>query len=105
MGQEHADLILLNYKSIDIQWNPIKPVTLGLDRVKGGEKNQREEMQRAKGGGRFNGTLGLRLENLVFILAFFFKCWPGWTSSIQSVSDFGNRNQTKLEIFYDFLIG
>jgi hypothetical protein len=52
LGQKHADLISLNYKSTDIKWHPIKPVTLGLHRVKGWEKNQRGEMQRVKGGER-----------------------------------------------------
>ena len=60
--------------------HPIKPVTLGLQRVKGGEKNKKWEMQKVKGGERYaeskgsgggvNVTLGL--ENILFIIAFFF---------------------------------
>jgi len=43
-----------------------------MQRVQGGErcKEQRD-------GGRLNATLGLGLENILFILVFFFKCWPG----------------------------
>jgi len=40
------------------------------------ESKGRGEMQRVKEGGQLNVTLGLRLENILFILAFFFKCWP-----------------------------
>jgi hypothetical protein len=29
---------------------------------------------------------------------------PVWFGSVQSVSDFGNRNRTEPEFFYDFLI-
>jgi hypothetical protein len=43
----------LEYPSITLCMHPIKPVTLGLQRVKGREKNQREEMQRVKGGERY----------------------------------------------------
>jgi hypothetical protein len=48
------------------------------------------------------------LENNVFILVFFFKCWlvePVRFGSVQSVLDFRNRNRTEPEIFCDFLIG
>jgi hypothetical protein len=52
-----------------------------LQRVKGGEKNQREkmqregrDMQRAKGGGWGGLNVTLGLENVIFILVFF-KCW------------------------------
>jgi hypothetical protein len=85
---------------------------------KGGEENQSkaESKMRVKGErcreGRGRGqrrlmadTLGL--ENNVFIL-FFFKCWlvePVRFDSVQSVSNFRNRNQTEPESFCDFLIG
>jgi hypothetical protein len=35
------------------------------------ESTRRGEMQRAKGWGQLNATLGLGLENIIFILAFF----------------------------------
>jgi len=68
-----------------------------------------KETQGAKGeGGRLsleNATLGLGLQkNILFILVFF-KYWPGWIGSVQSISDFENRNRTKPEFFCDFLIG
>jgi len=53
-----------------------------------------------------NVTLGL--ENIPFIVVFFFKCWmvePVRFGSVQSVLDFRNRNRTEPEFFYDFLIG
>jgi hypothetical protein len=66
-------------------------------------------MQRAKGGGAGLATecyfrFSVR-KNILFILVFFFKCWHGLTGSVQSVSDFRNRNQTEPELFCDFLIG
>ena len=51
-------------------------------------------------------TLGL--ENNVFILVFFLKCWLVELvrfGSVQSVSNFRNRNQTEPESFCNFLIG
>jgi hypothetical protein len=73
------------------------------------KKNQREEMQRAKGrggrGSRLNVTLGLVLEKTSYLYLFFFKCWHGLTGLVQSVSDFRNRNRTEPELFCDFLIG
>ena len=57
----------------------------------------------AKGGG---GRLGLG--NVIFILVFFLKCWltePVRFGSVQSVSDFRNRNRTEPEFFCNFLIG
>jgi hypothetical protein len=64
---------------------------------------------REKGGGQrmLNVTLGLRF--FLFILAFFFlsagMVEPVWFSSIQSVSNFGNRNRIEPELFCYFLIG
>jgi hypothetical protein len=56
-----------------------------------------------------NDDLSLGLENMLFILVFFFSraslVEPGRFGSVQSVSDFENQNRTKPEIFCDFLIG
>jgi hypothetical protein len=52
-----------------------------------------------------NCTLGLGF--FLFILGFFLNAGmvePVWFGSVQSVSDFGNRNRTESELFYDFLI-
>jgi hypothetical protein len=72
----------------------------------------RDERQREGRGGGWeseNGDLNLGLENMLFILFFFFKSQLSWTGSVrfgsvQSISDFKNRNQTESEIFCDFLI-
>jgi len=81
LGQEHVDLISLNYKSTDVKWNPIKPVTLGLLRVYGGEKNQRREMQRVKGRERCREQregaecyFRFRVRKHHIYTCFFFKC-------------------------------
>jgi len=45
---------------------------------------------------------------MLFILVFFSSASlvePGRFGSVQSVSDFGNRNRTEPEMFCDFLIG
>jgi hypothetical protein len=48
----------------------------------------------------------LGLENVVFILTFFLSVgWLNRFGSVQSVSDFRNRNRTEPEFFCDFLIG
>ena len=56
-----------------------------------------------------NGEISLGLENILFILVFFFSrdslVEPGRFGSVQSVSDFENRNRTEPKIFCDFLIG
>jgi len=45
----------------------------------------------------------LRVRKIIlFIVVFFFKCWSGEPvrlGSVQSVSDFGNRNRTEPEFF------
>ena len=72
----------------------------------------RDERQREGRGGGWeseNGDLSLGLENMLFILFFFFKSQLSWTGSVrfgsvQSISNFKNRNQTESEIFCDFLI-
>ena len=55
-----------------------------------------------------NGEISLGLENILFILVFFFSrdslVEPGRFGSVQSVLDFENRNRTEPEIFCDFLI-
>jgi hypothetical protein len=56
-----------------------------------------------------NGEISLELENMLFILVFFFLSRdslvePGRFGSVQSVSDFENQNRTESEIFCDFLI-
>ena len=61
--------------------------------------------RRLFGGGGAYVTLGLG--NILFIVGFFFKCWlvePVRFGSVQSVSDFRNRNRTEPEFFCDFLI-
>jgi hypothetical protein len=73
---------------------------------RGGGRVKWEWNERDAEGGRLNVILGL--EKIVFILAFFFKCWlvgPVRFGSIQSVSYFRNRNRTEPEFFCDFLIG
>jgi len=56
-----------------------------------------------------NDDLSLGLENMLFILVFFFSraslVEPGRFGSVQSISDFKNQNRTEPEIFCDFLIG
>ena len=48
----------------------------------------------------------LGLENIVFIGGFFSSAgWLNRFGSVQSVSDFRNRNRTEPEFFFDFLIG
>jgi len=73
---------------------------------RGGGRVKWEWNERDAEGGRLNVILGL--EKIVFILAFFFKCWlvePVRFGSIQSVSDFRNQKRTEPEFFCDFLIG
>jgi len=70
------------------------------------------EMQRAKQmEGRLvmclgNAPLGLGLEKAIYLYLFFFLSVgldePVRFSSVQSVSDFQNRNQTELDFFCDF---
>jgi len=67
-------------------------------REKKGEK-------KGKGKGGVNCTLGLGF--FLFILSFFLNAGmvePVRFDSVQSVSDFGNRNRTEPEFFNDFLI-
>jgi len=79
----------------------------------GGAKEREGYAEKGKGGlkggkGRLMAKVILGLENVVFILTFFFKCWlvePVRFGSVQSVSDFRNRNRTEPEFFCDFLIG
>jgi len=60
-----------------------------------------------KGGkGRLMAKVILGLENIVFILTFFLSIgWLNQFGSVQSVSDFRNRNRTEPKFFCDFLIG
>jgi hypothetical protein len=74
-----------------------------------GRCREQREMQRAREQ-RERGWLnvGLGLEKFLFILAFFLNgglVELVWFDSVQSVSNFGNRNRTESELFYDFLIG
>jgi hypothetical protein len=68
-------------------------------------------MQRreGKGGGRLRGECYFRVRKHSFYSCFFFfNCWvvePVRFGSVQSVSDFRNRNRTEPEFFCDFLIG
>jgi hypothetical protein len=57
-----------------------------------------------------NATVGLGLEKKYLIYTCFFFLNVGLVEpvlfgSVQSVSEFGNRNRTKPELFCDFLIG
>jgi hypothetical protein len=64
------------------------------------------EMQKAAAGFVFrNATLGLWLKHFLFILFFLVLAWLNRFGSVQSVSDFRNRNRTEPELFCDFLIG
>jgi len=63
-------------------------------------------MQRAKG--REVAECRFRVRKLSIYTCFFLSgglVEPVWFGSVQSVSDFGNRNRTESELFYDFLIG
>jgi hypothetical protein len=69
---------------------------------------KRWEARRGGGWESKNGEISLGLENMLFILFFFSRdnlVEPGRFGSVQSVSDFENRNRTEPEIFCDFLIG
>ena len=80
------------------------------DREHGGGEDtfERQETEsRERGQLRMHLSLGLE-ENMLFILVFFSSASlvePGRFGSVQSVSDFGNRNRTELEMFCNFLIG
>jgi len=68
------------------------------------DREQRKEGR--EGGRRLNVGLGLR--NLLFILVLFLSgglVEPIRFGSVQSVSDFENRNRTEPDFFCDFLIG
>jgi hypothetical protein len=77
----------------------------------GEDRFERWEIESRERGAIENADLSLRLEeNMLFILVFCFF----WSASlvesgrfdlVQSVSNFGNRNRTQLEMFCDFLIG
>jgi len=56
--------------------HPIKPVTLGLQRVKGGEKNQSKgEGYAEKGKGGLMAKSDFRVKKCCIYTYFFFKCW------------------------------
>ena len=70
------------------------------------ESKVRDEICRE--GGQLMGKCYLGLGNILFIVVFFFKWWlvePVRFGSVQSISDFRNRNRTESEFFCDFLIG
>jgi len=72
-------------------------------------------MQRAKGDAKSQRAKGkgvaecrFRVRKLSIYTCFFLNgglVELVWFGSVQSVSDFGNRNRTESELFYDFLIG
>jgi hypothetical protein len=67
---------------------------------------QRQRAKEGREGGRLN--VGLGLGNFLFILVLFLS--GGLVElvrfgSVQSVSDFENRNRTEPDFFCDFLIG
>ena len=77
------------------------------------EKNERGESGRCREQTKGRGQLSLecyfrfRVTKKTCYLYFFFLmlAWLNRFGSVQSVSDFENRNRTELKIFCDFLIG
>jgi hypothetical protein len=105
------------YPSVTLCMHPHKTYNFRFTKSKGrGEKSKKRdaeskgrgeicrEQKEGGGGRRLNVTL--ELENILFILAFFLSAsWLNRFGSVQSISDFRNRNRTEPEFFCDFLIG
>jgi len=65
------------------------------------------EAEKRKGVAAAECYFRFMIEKTSYLYLFFFLmlAWLNRFSSVQSVSDFGNRNWTKPELFCDFLIG